>query len=68
MRIPFRFRGSPRIRFTKRVLYYECLTDVDELVGRPFQEELAYETGIDSALEALDQVDSGGYNSCECFY
>jgi hypothetical protein len=35
------------------------LTDVEELLGRPIQEELAMETGIDVALDALIDVSTG---------
>jgi hypothetical protein len=35
------------------------LTGVEELLGRPIQEELAMETGIDVALDALIDVSTG---------
>lgn len=35
------------------------VTDVEELLGRPIQEELAMETGTDVALDALIDVSTG---------
>jgi hypothetical protein len=35
------------------------LTDVEGLLGRPIQEELAMETGVDVALDALIDVSTG---------
>jgi hypothetical protein len=36
-----------------------AVTDVEELLGRPIQEELATETGVDVALDALLDVSTG---------
>jgi hypothetical protein len=35
------------------------VTGVEELLGRPIQEELATETGVDIALDALIDVSTG---------
>jgi hypothetical protein len=43
--------------FKKIVL--PVVTDVEELLGRPIQEELAMETGVDVALDALVDVSTG---------
>ena len=42
-----------------RVLFYSFHPDIENLLGRPFQEELARETGIDGALEELEEVKIG---------
>jgi hypothetical protein len=39
------------------VLFF--VIDVEELLGRPIQEELAIETGVGLALDALTDVSTG---------
>lgn len=38
-------------------------TDVEELLGKPVQEELSAETGLDVALDALLDVANGNYDN-----
>lgn len=48
--------------FLHSMFYPSIDSDMEDLLGRPFQRELALETGVDVALTALEELQNGTYN------